>query len=262
MWFNYQTWLTLSHFTSAHGGIAYIHRVRNSSIDISCESAKKEEIPFAFSLKRRLLQSRQVMYLSKGITPFITKSEDKDRITVRDELDNHTVHLTISNLQGQDTDVYHCEFHYGDLPFDKNVPGKMEFFIYVENFSHEPCNCSSYLPLLYVISGAACLLGVLVFTLATAYCCKWLNRRKPQPVVPVYEEMAGVRPTKGKATSCRSEIAKLEEPNSTVAHLFSNENLYVDWCNKMCWLGSDSIEVLMFMMMLQLTHKTFRNRQL
>lgn len=73
------------------------------------------------------------MYLSKGFPPFINKSEDKDRITVRDELDNHTVHLTISNLQGQDTDVYHCEFHYGDLPFDRNVPGKMEFFIYVED---------------------------------------------------------------------------------------------------------------------------------
>lgn len=108
--------------------------MRNSSIDISCESANKEEIPFAFSLNRRLLQSRRVLYLSKGLPSSINKSEDKDRIAVRDELDNHTVHLTISNLQGQDSDVYHCEFHYGDLPFDKNVPGKMEFFIYVEDF--------------------------------------------------------------------------------------------------------------------------------
>ncbi|KTG47128.1 hypothetical protein cypCar_00018284 [Cyprinus carpio] len=213
---------------TAHGGIVYIHRVRNSSIDISCESANKEEIPFAFSLNRRLLQSRRVLYLSKGLPSSINKSEDKDRITVRDELDNHTVHLTISNLQGQDSDVYHCEFHYGDLPFDKNVPGKMEFFIYVEDFSHEPCNCSSYLPLLYVISGGACLLGVLFFTLTTAYCCKRPNRRKPQPVVPVYEEMAGVRPTKGKATRCHTDIAKPEEANSSVGHLFSNENLYVN----------------------------------
>ncbi|KTG44611.1 hypothetical protein cypCar_00021355 [Cyprinus carpio] len=211
---------------TGYGGIVYIHRVRNSSIDISCESAKKEENPFAFSLKRRLLQSRQVMYLSKGFQPFINKSEDKDRITVHDELDNHRVNLTISNLQGQDTDVYHCEFHYDALPYDKNVPGKMEFFIYIEDFSH--CNCSSYLLLLYVISGAACLLGVLVFTLAIAYCCKALNRRKPQPIVPVYEEMARVRPTKGKATSCHTDIAKLEEANSTVAHLFSNQNLYVN----------------------------------
>lgn len=126
--------LTCSHFTSAHGGIVYIHRVRNSSIDISCVSANKEENLFAFSLKRRLLQSREVMYLSKGNTPYINKSEDKDRITVRDELFNHTAHLTISNLQGQDTDVYQCEFHYGHLPYDKNIPGKIEFFIYVEDF--------------------------------------------------------------------------------------------------------------------------------
>lgn len=58
--------------------------------------------------------------------------------------------------------------------------------------------------------------------------CKALNRRKPQPIVPVYEEMARVRPTKGKATSCHTDIAKLEEANSSVGHLFSNENLYVN----------------------------------
>ncbi|KAG1926020.1 hypothetical protein F2P79_025124 [Pimephales promelas] len=69
-----------------------------------------------------------------GLLPTINKSEDKDRITVRDELYNHTVHLTISNLQGRDIDVYHCEFYYGSLPEDKNIPGKMEFFIYVEDF--------------------------------------------------------------------------------------------------------------------------------
>ncbi|XP_052455315.1 uncharacterized protein LOC128015494 [Carassius gibelio] len=213
---------------TAHGGIVYIHRVRNSSIDISCESANQEEKPFAFSLKRRLLQSRRVLYLSKDFPPFIDKSDDKDRITVRNELDSHTVHLTISNLEGQDTDVYHCEFHYGDLPYDKNIPGKMEFFIYVENLSHESCNCSSYLPLMYVISGGACLMIVLVFALTMAYCCKCLNRRKPQPVVPVYEDMAGVRPTKGKATRCHTDIAKLEEANSSGAPLFSNENHYVN----------------------------------
>jgi len=126
--------LLTSHFTSAHGGIVYIHRGRNSSIDISCESTSKEGKPFAFSLKRRLLQSRRVLYLSEGLLPTINKSEDKDRITVRDELYNHTVHLTISNLQGRDIDVYHCEFYYGSLPEDKNIPGKMEFFIYVEDF--------------------------------------------------------------------------------------------------------------------------------
>ncbi|XP_056102161.1 cd7 antigen-like [Rhinichthys klamathensis goyatoka] len=216
---------------NAHGGIVYIHRGRNSSIDISCESTNKEGKPFAFSLKRRLLQSRRVLYLSEGLLPTINKSEDKDRITVRDELYNHTVHLTISNLQGRDIDVYHCEFYYGSLPEDKNIPGKMEFFIYVEDFSREPlpsCDCLSYLSLLYVISGAACLLGVLVFTLATAYCCKRPNGRKPQPVVPVYEEMTGVRPAKRKATSCQTDIAKLEEANSSVATLFSKENLYVN----------------------------------
>lgn len=58
--------------------------------------------------------------------------------------------------------------------------------------------------------------------------CKWPNRRKPQPVVPVYEEMTGVRPTKGKATSRQTDIAKLEEANSSVATLLSNENHYVN----------------------------------
>ncbi|KAK7144612.1 hypothetical protein R3I94_010893 [Phoxinus phoxinus] len=216
---------------NAHGGIVYIHRVRNASIDITCESTNKGENLFAFSLKSRLLQSRRVLYLSKGLLPTINKSEDKNRIKVRDEFNNHTVHLTISNLQAQDTDVYYCEFYYGSLPDDKKVPGKMEFFIYVEDLSHEPlpsCDCVSYLSLLYVISGAACLLGVLVFSLAIAYCCKTPNRRKPQPVVPVYEEMTGVRPAKRKPTSCQTDIAKGEEANSSAATLFSKENHYVN----------------------------------
>nr|AAI55834.1 Si:dkey-10p5.7 [Danio rerio] len=221
-------WFLMTPSVTAHGGIVYIHKVRNSSVDISCESANKEEQPFAFSLKRRLLQSRQVLYLSKGRSPYINTSDEKDRITVRDELENHAIHLTISNLQRRDTDVYHCVFHYGVLPYEKNVPGKTEFFIYVEDNSHEPYNCSNYLPLLYVISGAACLLGVLVFSITAAYCCKCPKRRKLQPVVPVYEEMAGVRPAKGKATRSHTDIAKLEEANSSGATLFGNQNLYVN----------------------------------
>lgn len=35
--------------------------------------------------------------------------------------------------------------------------------------AHEPCSCLSYLPLLYVISAAVCLLGVLVITIASVY---------------------------------------------------------------------------------------------
>ncbi|XP_051985773.1 uncharacterized protein LOC127646288 [Xyrauchen texanus] len=212
---------------TAHVDLIYIPRVRNSSVDISCESAKKEVNLFAFSLKRKLLQSRQVLYLSKGLTAIINESVDKGRITVHDELDNHTVHLSISNLQGWDTDVYYCEFHYGDLPFDTNIPGTMEFFIYVEDLSREPCSCSGYLLLLYVISGAACLLAVLVVTLVTAYCCKLPKSRKPQPTVPVYEEMAGVWPAKGKATSRHVDISKLEVANGSVLALLGKENLYV-----------------------------------
>ncbi|XP_051563350.1 uncharacterized protein LOC127446457 isoform X2 [Myxocyprinus asiaticus] len=189
---------------TAHGDVIYIRRVRNSSVDFSCESAKKEENLFAFSLKRKLLQPKPVLYLSKGLSEIINESVDKGRITVS-ELDNHTVHLRISNLQGWDTDVYYCEFHY----------------------AREPCSCSGYLLLLYVISAAACLLAVLVVTLITAYCCKLPKSRKPQPVVPVYEEMAGVRPAKGKATSRHLVISKQEVANGSVSTLLSKENLYV-----------------------------------
>lgn len=130
-------WLTLTLFTSAHEGFLYFHR-RNSSVDILCESSQKEESLFAFSLKRRLLQPRQVLYLHKGSKPSFNITEDKDRITVHDRLDNHTVHLRISNLQGPDTDVYYCEFYYGELPSNRNIPGKMEYFIYVKDICRWP----------------------------------------------------------------------------------------------------------------------------
>ncbi|XP_051996818.1 cd7 antigen-like isoform X2 [Xyrauchen texanus] len=192
----------------------------------------KEYKPFAFSLKRRLLQSRSVLYLSKGLSAFISGPVDKDRITVHDELDNHTVHLRISNLQRLDTDVYYCEFHYSDLPFDKNIPGKMEFFIYVEDLTHQTCSCLGYLLLLYVISGAACVLGLLVVTLITAYYCKFSNRKNPQHLVPVYEEMTGVRPAKGTATSRHVENTTLDEEIDST--LLSKENIYAKSNSRKC----------------------------
>lgn len=132
--FSIKLLLTLRLFTSADGDFLYIYKTRNSSVDIFCESSKKEENLFAFSLTRKLLESRSVLYLHKGSKASINKSEDKNRITAQDKMDNHTIHLRISNLQGQDTDVYNCEFHYGDPPFDRSIPGKMGFFIYVEDF--------------------------------------------------------------------------------------------------------------------------------
>lgn len=52
-------------------------------------------------------------------------------------------------------------------------------------------------------------------------------KKKPQLVVPVYEEMTGVRPVKEKTTSCQMDITKLQEANSSVSALLSKENLYV-----------------------------------
>ncbi|KAA0711487.1 hypothetical protein E1301_Tti006222 [Triplophysa tibetana] len=218
--------LFLTTSVTEHEDCLYFHRRRNSSVDISCESAQKEEKLFAFSLKRRLLQSREVLYLNKGNKPYFNITEDKDRITVHDKLDNHTVHLRISNLQGPDTDVYYCEFYYGDLPNPRNIPAKMEYFIHVQDISHEPCSCLSYLPLLYVISGAVCLLGVVVITFTSVYYCKWA-KKKPEPVVPVYEEMTAVQTDKKKNNGCQMDITKLQDTNSSFSALLNKENLYV-----------------------------------
>ncbi|XP_056623970.1 cd7 antigen-like [Triplophysa dalaica] len=218
--------LFLTTSITVHEDCLYFHRRRNSSVDISCESSQKEEKLFAFSLKRRLLQSREVLYLNKGNTPYFNISEDKDRITVLDRMDNHTVHLRISNLQVPDTDVYYCEFYYGDLPYHKNIPAKMEYFIHVEDISHEPCSCISYLPLLYVISAAVCLLGVVVITFASVYYCK-SAKKKPEPVVPVYEEMTGVRTDKKEINGCQMDITKQQDTNSSFSALLSKENPYV-----------------------------------
>ncbi|TRY56375.1 hypothetical protein DNTS_034972 [Danionella cerebrum] len=224
-------WYTFSSpSVTAHEDIFYNHRLRNSSIDISCISGikDKEDKPFGFTLKRRLLQSRRVLYLSRGLSPSINRPDEKKRIFVRDELENHTVHLTISNLQGQDTDVYHCQFHYGDLLYDRTVPGRTQFFIYVEDLSQEPCHCWSCLALLYVISGAVCLLGILVIAIATAYHCKSISRRNLQMVVPVYEEMAGVQPTREKDIPSHIDLLKVEEGNSSGATFLHTPNLYVN----------------------------------
>lgn len=52
-------------------------------------------------------------------------------------------------------------------------------------------------------------------------------KKKPEPVVPVYEEMTGVRTDKKKINGCQMDITKLQDTNSSFSALLSKENLYV-----------------------------------
>lgn len=164
--------------------------------------------------------------------------------------------------------------------------------------AQEPCGCLSYLPLLYVISAAVCLLVFVVITFASVYhvritlfhICNTLMqwhirvtkvgllavfgnpslylisfyiqckwaKKKPPPTVPVYEEMSGVRPVKEKNTGCLMDITQLQDANSSVSALLSKENLYVRPESTKCEWGL--ILWWSLIMLLVLTHRVLPSK--
>ncbi|XP_030638695.1 cd7 antigen-like [Chanos chanos] len=199
----------------------YISKQRNDSVEIHCAARESGGPPYGFSLKRNF-SNQQVLYLHSGDNPTFTNPADKERIRVHGELDRNMVNVTISQLQSGDTGIYNCEFFFDAKPRDRSVQGQTAFFLFVADDSNESCSCSSHESLLYAMSAAACLLLLLLVLLARAHFGRAANRQKPQPMVPIYEEMAGVRPSNRKVTS------HLEEIDTSVYVGPRKENHYVN----------------------------------
>lgn len=182
-----------------NGEVVYLSLKHNDSVELVCSSSEGD--PYALYLTRKWLKpKKEVLFVLKGEKPTFGPDETgKSRIRVVEGLDIGQVNVSISHLQGSDTDRYVCEFVYENLPTDYIKFGREEFFLYVADYVEKPCSCSSYPLLLYTIAGAVGLLLLIILGLAVAYCGKTRNGRKPQPAVPIYEEMAGLQSGNGKS---------------------------------------------------------------
>ncbi|KAB5584679.1 hypothetical protein PHYPO_G00110250 [Pangasianodon hypophthalmus] len=202
--------LLVTFLSTAFAEVVYLHSQRNSSIEFSCVPPQNSDQLFAFSLKRDWLQKGTVLYHNFKSQPSINDPTFNDRIS--DQTDgNQTVSVSITFLQGYDTDVYVCVFHYRTPTGFQNLSGKARILLYVQDYHIEPCSCSSYTPLLFSLSAAGGLLFFIILVLAAMQCKKKPSRggqTKPQLSVPIYEEMNGVR-EKPNSRSLEDDVSSL-----------------------------------------------------
>ncbi|KAL2087044.1 hypothetical protein ACEWY4_018103 [Coilia grayii] len=192
-------WLCVLSPVFVKGGVVYLSQTRNDSIELACLSTERN--PYGFYLRRKWLQpDKEVLFVYQSMAPSYAGSKtDSSRIRVVEALHAGQVNVTISNLSASDTDRYACEFVFASNPTDRVEPGRDDFLLYIADHTEQPCTCSSYHILLYAISGAVGLLLIIILGLTVAYCGKARNGSKPQPPVPIYEEMAGLQSGNGKA---------------------------------------------------------------
>ncbi|XP_062392332.1 cd7 antigen-like [Sardina pilchardus] len=205
-------WLIVLPPALVNGEVVYLSQKRNGSIEFACSTTSRD--PFAFYLRREWLEPiKEVLFIHEGQNPTFGPGETgRSRIRVFEDLPAGQVNVSISHLQGSDTDRYTCEFIFSGVPHDRMEPGRDTFLLYVADHGSDepPCSCSSYTVILYTIAGAVGLLLLVIIGLTVAYCGKASNGSKPQPAVPIYEEMAGLQSGNNKAFYNPGEFGESE----------------------------------------------------
>ncbi|KAF7656052.1 hypothetical protein LDENG_00046890 [Lucifuga dentata] len=133
-----------------------------------------------------------------------------------------TYSLTLQQLQPEDSALYSCELLLHDRPHSRAGLGRRVFFVSVRG----QCGCSSYTTLLYALSAAVAVLFLLLVGCVVVYRNKAQWGVKPQPQVPIYEEMAGVKPLNRKLVPHHLEEMDVAEYNNCPAKKSCRENHY------------------------------------
>lgn len=135
--------LTLCVFSPVCGDVVYLYAQRNSSIEFSCQAPEEPSKPFAFSLSREWLHNTLVLYHNFQTNPTVRDDTLKGRIMTHADVAPRNkpeetsafqrVNVSMVLLQGGDTDMYTCMFHYNTPSSFKNLSGKNKIFLYVKD---------------------------------------------------------------------------------------------------------------------------------
>ncbi|XP_069569668.1 uncharacterized protein [Brachyistius frenatus] len=146
------------------------------------------------------------------------------RLQLRGGLNSLEINVTISPLQLSDTGLFMWELSYRkDISSDQMILSAQKIFLLVEG-AGKSCQCSSsYPPLLLTIFTAAGLLLLILSWLAIEKCVKKRHQHRPQPHVPIYEEMSLKRQSPGSSQNNHDVTSShLEEVNFPV---YANNNI-------------------------------------
>ncbi|KAM4603871.1 cd7 antigen-like [Polymixia lowei] len=121
--------------------------------------------------------------------------------------------VSLLRLQPEDSGFYSCKLLVPGRTDGGAGLGRHVVFVSVQGVQ---CSCSNYTTLLYILSVAAALLFFILIGLLLIYRGKSHDRVKPQPQVPIYEEMVGVKSRHPKKAPCHPGDLHLEEPDTSV----------------------------------------------
>ncbi|CAL8328791.1 unnamed protein product [Lota lota] len=130
----YVLWMVI---ISVHvsAGVELLQRHVGESVVIRCSGLPDQGgiSPYGVRLKRCWLRQDLVVFMHEHSKPFVSNPLESTRINVSGDPSARQVNVTISDLRASDTDRYCCEFIVAATPDDRIIPGKVEFFIYVDN---------------------------------------------------------------------------------------------------------------------------------
>ncbi|KAL1005943.1 hypothetical protein UPYG_G00065970 [Umbra pygmaea] len=126
--------LTKTGGSSVETGIIFAPLLAGVSATFTCTSDLNDTKPNGIYLKRKWLEPEaEAMFMYSKEKPTFHKNFS-GRIHVSGDPSSKLVKVTIGELKREDTDLYYCLFIYpNNVSSDLKIPGKTEFFLYVDD---------------------------------------------------------------------------------------------------------------------------------
>ncbi|XP_068434482.1 uncharacterized protein [Clinocottus analis] len=207
----------------AYAELIFRQLAERQSLELSCSPQHEHSALTGLHLYHRGAQSQTTLLSMAKAGGLRVNAEHAGRLRLRGGLDSPQVKVTLSLLQGSDTGLYMWEQSYGvENGSDQILLTAPKVFLLVEG-AGRPCQCSpSYPPLLLTIFTVAGLLLLTLSWLAVEKCVKIRHRHRPQPPVPIYEEMTRKRQSMEIPPNNPEAPSHLEEADFPV---YANPNI-------------------------------------
>ncbi|XP_022608093.1 uncharacterized protein LOC111227019 [Seriola dumerili] len=206
----------------AHADVIFRRLTKNQSLELSCSPQQDLGCPTGLHLYHRSSQSQTTLLSIAGDGEVRVNPEHRGRLQLCGGLDSPQVNVTISHLEHSDTGLYMWELTYGEELSPDLVLSAQKVFLLVDG-AGRLCQCSpSYPPLILTIFAAAGLVMLTLGWLAAEKCVKARRHHRPQPPVPIYEEMTRKQQSAGIPQNNHEAPSHLEEDNFPV---YANPNI-------------------------------------
>ncbi|XP_029292887.1 uncharacterized protein LOC115011788 [Cottoperca gobio] len=207
----------------AYAELIFRQLTESQSLELSCCPQQDHGSLTGLHLYHRSGQSQTTLLSMAVGGETRVDPEHIGRLQLGGGLDSLQVNVTMSHLQRSDTGLYMWEMSYREEnSADQVILSDQKVFLLVEGTGRS-CQCSaSYPPLLLTIFTIAGLLLLTLSWLAIEKCVKARQHHRPQPPVPIYEEMTRKQQSVGIPQNNLEATPHLEEVNFPV---YANPNI-------------------------------------